>query len=286
MMATLILSLMGLALLIVTLAFTMITGHQAAIRNPKEYYYSPREESKEGAQMLLISFENHWFNMIDVGDILQEHREICPYPELSLRWRYPTLPQKVYLSQYKETLQEVDFDHWVNQTIPAFAANAQECYCNSDYPRQGHTCQGHLATGSLSEFVNNFYLLERPERGPDFREAANTSFEKALEALEFSLMETQSRNTGAQLQNFEVWQSKIVRSFKREKKRFLARANERETMLLPAGRCLNMRHPEISVFLSRYIFLVSDKSRGNFFLVCEQLYIRQCVHALHTSKYP
>jgi hypothetical protein len=110
-MAALILSLMGLALLIVTLAFTVITGHQAAIRNPEEYYVSPREETKEGAQMLLISFENHWFNVIDVGDILQEHQEICLYPELSLRCRYPALPQKVYLSQYKDTLQEVDFDH-------------------------------------------------------------------------------------------------------------------------------------------------------------------------------
>jgi hypothetical protein len=96
-------------------------------------------------------------------------------------------------------------------------------------------------------------------------------------------METRSRNTGAQLQNFDVWQSKIVRSFKREKKRFLARANahERKIMLLPAGRCVNMRHPEIGVFLSRYIILVSDRSRGNFFLVCKQLYIKQCVHGLH-----
>jgi hypothetical protein len=63
------------------------------------HYYQPQRPEGD-APWLLVSFENHWFNVIDLGGILKKHENLCPYEELQLRWLYPSPPQKLFLSKY------------------------------------------------------------------------------------------------------------------------------------------------------------------------------------------
>jgi hypothetical protein len=40
---------------------------------------------------------------------------------------------------------------------------------------------------------------------------------------------------------------------------------------------------ELDTILSKYVLLQADKCRGNYFLVCKNLYIRQCIQALYLA---
>jgi hypothetical protein len=214
---------------------------------------------------------------------LAQHRHTCPI-EVQLRWLYPSPPQRVYLSKYKKTLQSVDFDDWVRNRLPNFQNTVGDCVCTHDFPNNGHVFEGHLASDNPAAYVHYPILLDRILRGPDLRETRNDSFEKALEALEAAFDELFQRSE-VQDASFTNWQKLLIADFKRQA-RSLKRSMDSRTLnslLLPAGRALDLSKPQIAEFLSKYSILVSDKSRGNFFIVCTNLYIKQCVQVLHNS---
>lgn len=126
----------------------------------KALYYTSDQDLTGNEPWLLISFENQWFNAIDIRQILRSLEYACPYKELQIRWLYPQPPQKISQSKYKETLQEIDHDLWVPKIVPNFDAYTDQCHCQSEHIDQPRF-QRHLASGNLHQMISNPTILDR-----------------------------------------------------------------------------------------------------------------------------
>jgi hypothetical protein len=89
-------------------------------RNNLHYYNPDRTNFNYKEFWLLVPFVNQWFNLIDVRKIKAEIEYLNPYKGLQIRWIHPELPQKIFQSTYKATLDEVDFKLCTNHVIPNF----------------------------------------------------------------------------------------------------------------------------------------------------------------------
>jgi hypothetical protein len=148
-------------------------------RNRLLYYVPDKEHLSKDDPWLLISFENQWFNVIDLRDILKSLDHLNPYENLRLRWLYPQPPQKIFQSQYKQVLDSVDYNLWTEHIIPNFADFTAKCHCQSEYLDETR-CHNHLASGNLKGMIENPIILDRLLRGPMFRETPNGDFDKAF----------------------------------------------------------------------------------------------------------
>jgi hypothetical protein len=81
-----------------------------------------------------------------------------PYKDLQLRWLYPQPPQKIFQSRYKETLQDVDYNLWINQIIPNWDNLTVSCYCQQEFPTETK-CNGHLVSGDLKHYTGLLMAL-------------------------------------------------------------------------------------------------------------------------------
>jgi hypothetical protein len=86
----------------------------------------------------------------------------------------------------------------------------------------------------------------------------------------------------APLQPFENWRLRVLASFRRAQWLF-TRTNsnqEQSTQLHPVKGKLNSKAGQLKSYFEKYTFLVVDKSRGNFVLVCNNLFKMKCVQTL------
>jgi hypothetical protein len=44
---------------------------------------------------------------------------------------------------------------------------------------------------------------------------------------------------------------------------------------------MKQHQKELDALLEKHVILPADKSRGNYFIVCKNLYIKQCINSLH-----
>jgi hypothetical protein len=56
-----------------------------------------------------------------------------------------------------------------------------------------------------------------------------------------------------------------------------------QTLLFPAPGRITEHQKELDTFLEKYVILPADKCRGNYFVICKNLYIKQCVNSLNEA---
>lgn len=256
----------------------------SSCQRDKILYYVPDRENLDGNEpWLLVSFENQWFNAIDLRDIIRTFDYLSPYKNLQLRWLYPQPPQKIFQSQYKQVLEEVDYHLWTHEIIPNFADYTAKCHCQFEHPNETRS-HGHIATGNLSNVISNPIILDRLLRGPMFREIPNGDFEVAFQALKIALEDLVDRKKHILA---DQWLKKILNAFKQKARDLQAKDKDGEihlqSMLFPAKGKISDHEPELKALLAKYVLLPADKCRGNYFLVCKNLYIKQCIQALSTA---
>jgi hypothetical protein len=126
---------------------------RSAQRDKILYYTSDQEHLSGKEPWLLIRFENHWFNAIDVRGILRKLEYLNPYKDLQLRWLYPQPPQKIFQSRYKETLENIDYQYWIEQIIPHWDDFTAHCHCHQEFLTETKF-NGHLVSGDLSKIIS------------------------------------------------------------------------------------------------------------------------------------
>jgi hypothetical protein len=89
-------------------------------------------------------------------------------------------------SLYKETLEKVDFDLWIDTVIPNFEELTVQCHCQKEFQNETR-CQGHLASGNLNQMIENPIILDSIEKRSHVRETTNGDFKFARQALEGAL---------------------------------------------------------------------------------------------------
>lgn len=92
-------------------------------------------------------------------------------------------------------------------------------------------------------------------------------------------------NRGVTIQDFEVWRGKILASFRQRQRRYVKETSprQRHAQLQSAPGKLDSRAEKRKAYFQRYTFLVADKSRGNFFMACNNLYKMVCTFALKNA---
>jgi hypothetical protein len=80
---------------------------------------------------------------------------------------------------------------------------------------------------------------------------------------------------------------RILTAFKQEAENLLAKDKTNEInlqdILFPVKGKISDHEQELENILQKYVLLQADKCRGNYLVVCKNLYIRQCVQALHSA---
>jgi hypothetical protein len=209
-----------------------------------------------------------------LAEIRADLEYLNPYKDLEIRWLYPEPPQKLHQSAYKPTLDEVDFDLWINTIIPRFEELSTDCHCQKEFPQETR-CQGHLASGNLEAMIQNPVILDRLKRGPLFRETTNGDFTLARHALEGSLRDLFDRKKDA---NANRWINRFMQAFEKEAQNLKDQDKRGEinlkALLFPAPGNITEQQKELNLILEKYVILPADKCRGNYFLVCKNLYIK------------
>ena len=206
-----------------------------------------------------------------------------PYNNLQIRWLYPEPPQKLNQSQYKATLDKVDFDLWVNEIIPKFDDFTRCCHCQNDHVEESRF-QGHLASGNLDKIISNPIILDRLKRGPMFREATNRDHKMARQSLQTALEELSQRKLHPKAHH---WTTKFLKTFDAHVNEWLQKHKNGEVnldqLLFPAPGKISDHQAEFDSLLEKYVILPADKCRGNYYIICKNLYIKQCVNTLHKA---
>jgi hypothetical protein len=117
-----------------------------------------------------------------------------------------------------------------------------------------------------------------------FRETTNADFHLARQALEASLRDLFERKKMAQANK---WIKKFLKTFEEHAQK-LKDQNERgkislNDLLFPASGRIKQHQKELDEILEKYRILPADKCRGNYLIVCKNLYIKQCVSSLHST---
>ena len=162
--------------------FSVINDLHSTLRD-KYLHYVPDRQDISQQHWLLVSFENQWFNIIDLKGILASLQYINPYPDLQLRWLYPQPPQRLSQSLYKSVLQDVQYDQWIKKNIPNFDHYTSSCHCQQEHRSESRS-EGHLATGNIDKVIRNEILIDRIQRGPNFRETPNGDLKVAVTAAQ------------------------------------------------------------------------------------------------------
>jgi hypothetical protein len=80
---------------------------------------------------------------------------------------------------------------------------------------------------------------------------------------------------------------KVLHAFKQKAKELMLKDKRKQVdlqnILFSAPGKISEHNHELELILDKYVLLQADKCRGNYILVCKNLYIKQCIHALHTA---
>jgi hypothetical protein len=130
--------------------------------------------------------------------------------------------------------------------------------------------------------VKNPIILDRLKRGPSFRETTNGDFLLARSALNSALHELFDRK---KLALAERWIHQFLKTFDEMaqslKDQDAAGQIDLQKLLFPAPERIEQHQKELDEILEKYVILPADKCRGNYLIICKNLYIKQCVSLLH-----
>jgi hypothetical protein len=109
-------------------------------------------------------------------------------------------------------------------------------------------------------------------------------FNSARTALKAALQELFDRHKKART---HTWINKSMQRFDEEAQKRQTRDQNGEinlqTLLFPAPGRITEHQKELDSFLEKYVILPADKCRGNYFIICKNLYINQCVNSLNEA---
>jgi hypothetical protein len=254
------------------------------IQRDNLHYYNPeRKNSNDEEFWLLVPFVNQWFNLIDLRKVKSEVEYLNPYKRLQIRWIYTEPPQKIFQSTYKATLDKNDFKWWTEHVIPDFENLTAQCHCQKEFQNKTR-CQNYLASGNLEIIILNPILLDRLQRGPMFRETTNGDLNLARSALKEALQELFDRNKKPEANK---WIKNFLKAFDSKAQELTAQDQKGEInlqeLLFPAPGKISEHQKDLDAFLEKYVILPADKCRGNYYVICKNLYIKQCVESLHQA---
>lgn len=181
-----------------------------------------------------------------------------PHKNLEIRWLYPEPPQKLTQSIYKETLDKVDFDLWIDRIIPSFEELTVQCHCQKEFQNETSS-QGHLASGNLDQMIHNPITLDRLKRGPMFRETKNRDLGFARQALEGALRDLFERK---KMNQANKWILACLKTFD-ERAQELQKQDRNgdinlNDQLFPAPGRIKDHQEELDAFLDKYVILPAD----------------------------
>jgi hypothetical protein len=129
-------------------------------------------------------------------------------------------------------------------------------------------------------------VLDRLRRGPDFRESPGTSFEHAFQAVKTALEELRLLHKPSTATAFDTWSDEILASFRQAQEIYERQTPPRQQAadLNPVHGKLSSRKQFLESYFEKYTFLVADKSRGDFVMVCNNLMRLTCVQALSKAE--
>jgi hypothetical protein len=196
----------------------------------------------------------------------------------------PQPPTEVVSLKIQTSLQRPGYDLWLEEIVPNFEEISQSCHCQKDFSNVPRI-QNYVVTGSLEEIMFDDLTLERLQRGPDFRESPRTSFEYAYKALEDALTELRLMHK-APPEEFDFWSHKLLSLFRQAQRQCSRNTplTQQAFELNTVKGTLKSKHRELQSYLGRYTFLVADKSRGNFVMVCNNLFKMKCVETLSKGE--
>jgi hypothetical protein len=130
--------------------------------------------------------------------------------------------------------------------------------------------------------IHNPIILDRLKRGPMFRETTNGDFKYARQALEGALRDLFERKKMNQANRWILAFLKVFDEMAQElQERDKNGDINLKDQLFPAPGRIKDHQEELDAFLDKYVILPADKCRGKYLVVCKNLYIKQCVSALH-----
>lgn len=117
-----------------------------------------------------------------------------------------------------------------------------------------------------------------------FRETTNGDFNSARAALKAALQELFDRHKKA---GAHKWITSFLQKFDAEAQQLKLKDQNGEidlqALLFPTPGRIAEHQIELDTFLEKYVILPADKCRGNYFVICKNLYIKQCVNSLHQA---
>jgi hypothetical protein len=132
--------------------------------------------------------------------------------------------------------------------------------------------------------ITNPVILDRLLRGPMFRETPNADFPTAYRALKSALQNLVERRKHILA---DAWMQKVLRAFQQKAQELIAQDKNKEidlqSLLFSAKESIKDHEEEPHSILEKCVLLQADKCRGNYMLICKNLYIRQCVNVLHSA---
>jgi hypothetical protein len=122
------------------------------------------------------------------------------------------------------------------------------------------------------------------KRGPLFLETSDGDLASAVLALCTALNDLVDQHPKV---HAHVWADSVKTTFQQAATNLQQKAQNGEldlhSMLFPAKGSMECEKKDLDSFVQKYVILPSYKCRENYFVVCKNLYIWQCVYALHNS---
>ena len=230
--------------------------------NPPEKY----NEHKRSKNQLKINFACKGIEMINVGKLIHDAKESFPLDSSEkpmIVYKY-TRPIRNKIVNYRQTVQEADFEQWQN--------NEDRCEChNSPFKDEFHN---HVITGDLS-IVKNIQLRDILRKGPNYREPRTLDWRIVKKEINIGLsnfITQKCEKEGIPTTSFSEWKVKIMEAVTQR----ITLLKQRYPYYRPSKSILrnDAAAQELSTLHEKYVITVVDKASKNYAFVCKWFYMK------------
>jgi hypothetical protein len=252
--------------------------HIAYAKKFNDTHSSTSEES-----FVLLHFESHWLNIVDFENIFQDYSRLSPIPETQLRYYYPLDTLKRKLTNHETLLDGNTFSPTFWRDVVPMLVQQNGCSCQKQFPDLcSASTDYHVVTGDISQLTYDAVIIDRLNRGSNYREPMQHSMDSNLtisnieSALDDWLQRTESSGLLIPRITFNNWKTAILADT-RKRCAYITRNHtqkELNVLLNPSPGNLNYAKTktEIERLTKDFCFFPADKSRGNLLAICNVYY--------------
>ena len=291
-----------------TLAQDVELDELAQLRDRALYYEADitQREQLQGQRWLIVPYVNSWLEAISINHILLRVHDSQPFDgDVLVRWTYPTHTLYDKVADYKALMDTIDYEAWhttlfpYNTNTPATFTdhfiNNIHCECHDYHAADGRgsitRCDGHVVTGTHSQFTNDKVFLDRLARGSSFREPPHRAiFARAYASLNTAVEDLISRilisDTDIQEHTLREWQRQILNQFQAQYLRIRQPTRPDDLHHIygyPPGSWFSTMEKVVKPLQHLFTFTVSDKSRGNIVATCRNYYVAKAIQMLSSQ---